>query len=83
VGCEGDGSSSKREGGRERGTTSIFLSTNLKFEAFLEGRRNSVDQGRLAKGIIVCILCLLWHDRGLLPFNHELLEKEEKKKIRK
>ena len=84
MGCEGDGSSSKREGGRKergRGGKKIyFLSTNLKFEASLEGEEEFSDQDRPAKGIIVCILCLSGHDRGLLPFNQELLERRKKSK---
>ncbi len=60
MGCEGDGSSSKREGGKREGEEKniYFLSTNLKFEAFLEGEEEFSDQDRLAKGIILCILCL-------------------------
>ncbi len=84
MGCEGDGSSSKREGGkRERRITSIFLSTNLKFEASLEGEEEFSDQDRPAKGTIVCILYLKGHHRGLLPFSQELLERRRRKKRRK
>ena len=60
MGCEGDGCGNKREREREREgeEKTYFLSTNLKFEAFLEGEEEFSDQDRPAKGIIVCILCL-------------------------
>ncbi len=53
MGCEGDGSSSNREGGkreRERRKHLIFLSTNLKFEAFLEGEEEFTGPGQACKG---------------------------------
>jgi hypothetical protein len=76
------GAAARGRGERERGrkTSFFFLSTNLKFEAFLDGRRSSLDQDRPVKGIIVCIPCLQGHDRGMLPFSQELLETREKKK---
>ena len=82
MGCEGDGSGSKREGGKREGEKNnilYFLSTNLKFEAFLDGEEEFSDQDRLAKGTIVCILCLQGHYRGLLPFSQERLERRRKK----
>ena len=53
------GAAARGRGERERlreEKSIYFLSTNLKFEAFLEGEEEFSDQGRLAKGIIVCIL---------------------------
>ncbi len=50
-----EGGGKEREGEEK---TSSFLSTNLKFEAFLDGEEEFSDQDRLAKGIIVYILCL-------------------------
>jgi hypothetical protein len=70
----------ERERGRERGETTFFVDKPEVRSFSRRGRRNSVDQGRLAKGTIVCILCLQGHDRGLLPFNQALLERRRKEK---